>query len=151
MKENENTGRGRLWLTAGLAALAVALVCGLAFGLSRRAPAEPTAPGAEQTESLRATETQAGNQETLGDLLVETPFGTLRCPGTWGSGLYAETEDLGSGYVVRFYGTCGSGTKKLFTIRFGSGGENGTYVGKITQGGVETEVYLERLTIKSQA
>lgn len=148
MKENEKaqkgTGRGRPWLTAGLAALAVALVCGLTFGLSRRAPAEPTAPGAEQTESLRATETQAGNRETLGNLLVETPFGTLRCPGTWGSGLYAETEDLGSGYVVRFYGTCGSGTKKLFTIRFGAGGGNGTYVGKITQDGIETEVYLER-------
>lgn len=39
MKENENTekdtGRGRAWQRAGLAALAVILVCGLACGMSR--------------------------------------------------------------------------------------------------------------------
>ena len=75
--------------------------------------------------------------------MVETPFCVLCYPGNWGGAIRTESDDLGYGYVVRFYGTSGSVEAELFSVMFGYCSENAEYVGTFMCNGISTDVYME--------
>lgn len=71
-------------------------------------------------------------------LTLETPFGSLTYPGSWGNDLRLEVRD---GSVISGYGTAGGREVHLFDISVGGTGEilAGVYTGK---SGESLEVYL---------
>ena len=81
--------------------------------------------------------------QTAEDIMVETPFCALCYPGNWGGAIRTESDDLGYGYVVRFYGTSGSVEAELFSVMFGYCSENAEYVGTFMCNGISTDVYME--------
>lgn len=114
------------WMKVFLILVGLALVCVGIFLLKSDSQIE-------QRSDVQATE----------DITVETPFCTLHYPGDWGKAVKTKSDDLGYGYVVRFYGTSGSVEAELFSVMFGYGSENANFVGTITRNGISTEVNLE--------
>lgn len=147
-KASRKSGRRKNWLLV-LASVAIAATV-IGIGLSQRKSTGQTElnPGsdlADETEETleRSTEVSGNPAE---DLLVETPFCTLHYPGKWGDAIRTESDDLGYGYAVRFYGTRNSGTKELFSILFGYSTENAVYVGTFMRNNISTDVYVEKAT-----
>lgn len=89
-------------------------------------------------------------QQTTEDFLVETPFCTLHYPGHWGGAVRTESDDLGYGYIVRFYGASGSVEAELFSVMFGYGSENAEYVGTFMRNGISTDVNIETAALAEE-
>lgn len=96
----------------------------------------PAATPAVEHSSSVGTETQE-------EILVETPFGTLRYPGKWRDQVRIETADLGYGYAVHFYADFGDDEAELFAVMFGFHSDSSTCVGAITSNGITTSVNTE--------
>lgn len=142
-KRPEKNKAWKILIGIGLTAIIVISVCvGLFYFGPTARNKQDTSP--DQPGEMEATKQPTGvTEQQVEDLLVETPFCTLHYPGKWSNSIKTEYEDLGYGYIVRFYGASGSVEAELFSVMFGYSSENAEYVGTFTRNGISTDVNLE--------
>lgn len=136
-----------LLIVLGLVTAAAVLVYAGLFWTKTDSQTEPEdATALEEEPSVEQQPSESSGQtavQTAEDIIVETPFCALCYPGNWGGAIRTESDDLGYGYVVRFYGTSGSVEAELFSAMFGYCSENAKYVGTFMRNGISTDVYME--------
>lgn len=106
-------------------------------------PEKPTSPteGTGNTEDPDPVETTA--PVTAEDLTVSTKYAELVFPAQWADQIRTETEEMGIGYAVTFYGTVGGKEAELFTVFFAAESENSFPVGILSVDGVAMDVCIE--------